>query len=140
MIEKVAIYCLEEKELNKFLMRLHRHVNVDFCCRQMFLSNLPRNSDNRDRGPTICLSGERGIWSSRANFHFSRQAASPDDNIDSGGGRGEVGDMKLFCRRFAAAPQKRVKKSEKMWKIMQKYERWVRHLLKYTLPHLCGIG
>ena len=91
MIEKVAIYCLEEKELNKFLMRLHRHVNVDFCCRQMFLSNLPRNSDNRDRGPTICLSGERGIWSSRANFHFSRQAASPMTILIVGEGEGRWG-------------------------------------------------
>ena len=49
-----------------------------------------------------------------ANFHFSRQAASPDDNIDSGGGRGEVGDMKLFCRRFAANPSRK--------KILRKYE------------------
>ena len=43
----------------------------------------------------------RGIWSLPI-FTFLDRRLRPDDNIDSGGGRGEVGDMKLFCRRFAA--------------------------------------
>ena len=86
----------KEKELNKFLMRLHCHVNVDFCSWQLFLSNLPRNSDDWDRGPTICLSGGRAGDLVLANFHFSRQAASPDDNIDSGGRRGGGGGHEII--------------------------------------------
>ena len=103
---------------NKFLMRLHRHVNVDFCCWQnVFLSDLPRNSKNWDRGVTICLSG----FGMRAVpiFTFLDRRLRPDDNIDSGERGGEVGDMKLFCRRFAAAPQKRVRKCEKLCESMK---------------------
>ena len=40
-------------------------------------------------------------------FTFLDRRLRPDDNIDSGGGRGEVGDMKLFCRRFAANPSRK---------------------------------
>ena len=43
----------------------------------------------------------RWIWSAPI-FTFLDRRLRPDDNIDSGGVRGEVGDMKLFCRRFAA--------------------------------------
>ena len=51
-------------------------------------------------------------------FTFLDGRLRPDDNIDSGGRRGEVGDMKLFCRRFAA-PQKRVRKCGKLCERMK---------------------
>lgn len=71
-------------------------------------------------------------------FTFLDRRLRPDDNIDSGGGGGEVGDMKLFCRRFAAASQKRVRKCGKLCESMKDGKFAEIHCAKYEshIPNL----